>query len=73
MLSEESIKNLKKKYQTAQSELIHLVAKQNNALKLYNTIKAEQLSQIKKENDKMLTHKHYIDEDIKMINNKYNY
>ena len=68
VISTEAIKKLKKKYQTAQSELTHLVAKQNNALKLYNTIKAEQLAQIKKENDKMLTYKHYIDKDIK---NKY--
>ena len=62
------ITKLKKKYQTAETELRHLVAKYDNALKLYNTLKAEQLRIIKKENDIMLKRKYYIDEDIK---NKY--
>ena len=66
--SVEYIKQKYKKYQTAKSELKHLVAKYDNALKLNNSIKAGLIITIKKENDKMLTHKHYIDEDIK---NKY--
>jgi hypothetical protein len=67
--SVEYIKQKYKKYQTAKSELKHLVAKYDNALKLNNSIKTGLLELEKKENDKILRQKRYIDDDIKQ---KYN-
>ena len=63
--SVEYIKQKYKKYQTEKSELKHLVAKYDNALKLNNSIKAGLLELEKKENDKILRQKRYIDDDIK--------
>ena len=67
--SVEYIKQKYKKYQTEKSELKHLVAKYDNALKLNNLIKAGLLELEKTENDKILRQKRYIDDDIKQ---KYN-